>query len=54
MSAGLLHDRDAGGGQRRHLLGGRALAARDDRAGVAHAASGRRRLAGDERRRPAS
>ena len=43
-----LHDVHAGGGQRRHLLGRRAFAAGDDRAGVAHAASGRRRLARDE------
>ena len=43
-----LHDLHAGRGQRRHLFGRRALAAGDDRAGVAHAASGRRRLAGDE------
>ena len=38
----------AGLGQRVHLLGRRALAAGDDRAGVAHAASRRRGLAGDE------
>ena len=54
MSAGLFTTVTPAAGQRRHLLGRRALAARDDRAGVAHPASGRRRLAGDERRRPAS
>ena len=43
-----LHDVDAGLGQRVHLLRRRALAAGDDRAGMSHAASGRRRLAGDE------
>ena len=48
MSAGLLHDVHAGLGQRVHLLRRRALAAGDDRAGVAHAASRRRGLAGDE------
>jgi hypothetical protein len=48
MSAGLFTTRDAGGAERGHLLGRRALAAGDDRAGVAHAAARRRRLAGDE------
>src|SRR5215217_1128713 len=43
-----LDDLDARGGQRGHLLGRRALAARDDRARVSHPASRRRRLAGDE------
>src|SRR5690349_1943024 len=40
---------NARGFERRHLLGGRAAAARDDRAGVPHALAGRRGLAGDER-----
>src|SRR5712691_1116277 len=35
--------------ERGHLLGRGALSPRDDRARVAHAASGRRRLAADER-----
>src|SRR5947199_8481152 len=34
--------------ERLHLLGGRALAARDDRARVAHASAGGRGLPGDE------
>ena len=34
--------------QRLHLFGGRALASGDDRSGVAHAASRRRGLSGDE------
>src|SRR4051812_18940910 len=39
---------DAGGFHRGDLVLGAALAARDDRAGVAHAAARRRRAAGDE------
>src|SRR5688572_5295564 len=42
-------DRHAGLGQRRDLRGRRALAARDDRARVAHALARGRGLAGDER-----
>src|SRR5512143_3354750 len=45
---GALDGGDAGGFHRGHLLGGGALAARDDGAGVAHAAAGRRGLAADE------
>ena len=45
---GALDGGDAGGFHRLHLLGGGALAARDDGAGVAHAAAGRRGLAADE------
>src|SRR5438105_8370459 len=45
---GTLDRGDAGGLHGLHLLRGRALAARDDRAGVAHAAAGGRRLAADE------
>src|SRR5262245_46817039 len=46
---GTLHDLDSGCTERGHLLGRRALPARNDRAGVTHAASRRRRLAGDKR-----
>ena len=49
MSAGLFTTRDAGRGERGHLLGGRALSSGDDGAGVAHPAPGRRGLTGDER-----
>src|SRR5262249_36905725 len=42
-------DRDAGGAERRHLLGRGAAAAGDDGTRVAHALAGRRRLARDER-----
>ena len=45
-----LGDRDARGAEGVLLLGGRALAARDDRAGVAHALARGRRRARDERR----
>ena len=44
-----LHHADAGGRERGHLLGRRALAAGDDRAGVTHAAPRWRGLARDER-----
>src|SRR3954453_13746459 len=44
-----LHDVNPGIFERRHLLGGRAFAAADDRAGVAHAAARRCGLPGDER-----
>ena len=47
-SAGDLDDVDPGRLHRRHLLRRRALAAGDDGAGVAHAASRRRGAAGDE------
>src|ERR1700682_2340145 len=43
-----LHDVNAGGLQRGHLLGGGALAAAADSAGVAHPAARRSGLAGDE------
>src|SRR6185503_3002679 len=43
-----LHGGDAGSLHRAHLLGRRALAARDDGAGVPHAAPWRRRLSADE------
>ena len=46
--SGRLHDVDAGFLERLHLVGCGALAAGDDGAGVAHAAAGRRGLAGDE------
>src|SRR6266498_1173627 len=39
---------DAGGLESLHLLGGRALSARDDRARVAHATAWRRRASSDE------
>src|SRR5689334_21966130 len=45
---GALHNADAGRLERGHLLGGGALATRDDRAGVAHAAARGGRLTGDE------
>src|SRR6185503_16867830 len=45
---GTLDGGDAGGLHRLHLLGGGALAARDDGAGVAHAPAGGRGLAADE------
>ena len=45
---GAFGDDDAGGFQGGDLFGGRALAAGDDRAGVAHALAGRGRAAGDE------
>ena len=48
MSAGLLTTLTPAARERGHLLGGRAFAARDDRAGVAHPSPGRRGLAGDE------
>src|SRR5438105_1012767 len=43
-----LYDPDAGRRQRGHFFSGRPLPARNDRARVAHAPPGRRRLAGDE------
>src|SRR5262245_50040703 len=43
-----LGDLDTRRAQRRHLLGGAALAAGDDGAGVSHAAARRRRATGDE------
>src|SRR5437764_12835466 len=43
-----LHHDYASGGERRHLLGGRAFAAGNDCAGVPHSAAWRRGLAGDE------
>src|SRR5689334_15024028 len=43
-----LHYGDARGFERLHLLGRRAVTAGNDRTGVAHAASRRRGLAGDE------
>src|SRR5688500_9594960 len=46
---GRRRDGDAGGLQRRDLVLRRALATRDDRAGVTHALARRRRLAADER-----
>src|SRR5450759_4070215 len=46
---GGVRDVDAGLLQRLHLLAGRALAARDDRASVTHPAPGRRRPPRDER-----
>src|SRR5688572_32902461 len=45
---GTLDGGDAGRLHRPHLLGGGALAARDDGPGVAHPPAGRRRLAADE------
>jgi len=45
---GRARDQRAGGGERRDLVLGAALAARDDGARVAHAAPGRCRHAGDE------
>src|SRR5262245_46023720 len=42
-------DRDSGGLEGGDLVDGAALAAGDDRAGVAHALAGRRVLSGDER-----
>ena len=47
-SAGLFATRTPGGLEGAHLVGGRALAAGDDRAGVAHALALGRRLPGDE------